>query len=173
MEKIIESIEKHGSQYLIGWLSDLEKGKEVLPANFNWLYFAEKISSMAFSEEHCNIDFAKSAILIYERIFQVGNQGAILSALNLRLRILDVVPSSELEPFFKPDIVVETIKKCLPLPMTEVESMATNWQKLEVKNIKILREIKNLITILIRFEKSTNQEFDEFLEWKKIFHLLP
>lgn len=173
MEKIIESIERHGSQYLIHWLSDLKEGHEKVPTNFNWLFLAEKFSAKAFNESHFDTDFAKSAILIYEKIYQDGNSGALLSAMYLRLRMLEVVPLSELDSFFNPEFIVNIIREHLTLTVIEAESKASNWRMLDVKDIKLLREFKNWITILMRLEKITNQEYREFVEWKKIVHLLP
>lgn len=173
MEKVIESIEKYGSQYLIHWLSDLEKDNEKLPVNFDWLFFAEKISSKAFSENHFDLGFAKSAVLIYERIYKDGNTGALLSAMYIRLRILEIVPASELDPFLKPEIIKDTVKERLTLTAIETKKMAGNWQMLDIENIKLLRTFKNWGTILLRLEKITHKEYDEFEEWKKIVHLLP
>jgi hypothetical protein len=173
MEKVIELIEKRGGQYLIHWLSELEKENEKLPANFDWLFFAEKISSKAFSENHFDLDFAKSAVLVYERIYKDGSTGALLSAMYIKLRILEIVPASELEPFLQPEVIKNAVKERLTITAAEAKKMTSNWQILEIENIKLLREFKNWMTVLLRLEKITHQKYDEFEEWKKIIHLLP
>ncbi len=76
---IIELIEKYGVQFLIQWLHDLKNVIETLPQNFNWLTLVENVSSKVLGEEKFDLDFAKSAILIYEKIANDGNNGALLS----------------------------------------------------------------------------------------------
>jgi len=173
MKKLIESIEKHGSPYLIHWFSDLDEGIEKLPEHVDWLFLAEKFYAKAFGENHFDLDCAKTTILIHERMYKHGNKGALLSAANIRLRIIELVPLSEWETSFNPEVMKGLITQQLTLPASEAESMASHWQTLEVEQIKLLRSFKNWVMILLRLEKITNRQYDEFEEWKKILHLLP
>ncbi len=84
-----------------------------------------------------------------------------------------MIPEADLDPFLNVEFTKNQIRKQLSLPVSRVKIMVSNWKELSIKEIKLLREIKNWISVLLRLEKVTNQSCDLFTEWKKIVHLLP
>lgn len=173
MEEILDLLEKNGSQFISEWLNDLIEEAEPLKKDIDWSLLTERMYSKAFRGDRIDLDYAKSLTLVYEFLFKEGDNGAILSAFNTRLHVLNLEPDQQADTFFAPDVIILTVKKLLNFEIDVVKYQAANWKTEDIEVIRKLRTIKNWLKIVLMLEEITKKTYSEFDEWKEIIHLLP
>lgn len=172
-KKYLICSKKNGSQFLVHWLEDLNEGRESLPEDFDWDLCTERIYSIAFRESRLNPDYAKSLTLVCVYLFKEGNQGAMLSALNVRLNVLDLDLDHDINGFFAPNVIISTVKNLLDTDLETVILQSANWKSENIETIRKLRVIKNWLKIILMLEEITAQKYSEFDDWKAILPMLP
>jgi hypothetical protein len=173
MEEVLKLIESGNIESFKTWLNEVDIDSQILPENFNWYTIAEKLSAQAFNSENCNEQVAQLSIVIYERIYKLqGDEGAFLSSLYIRLRVLKLVKNNATQTLHSKDLLA-LVKSKLEVNISDVKNLAENWKSLEVEKIKELRNLKNWIKVIEDLEVITEQVYEEFEDWKDLKVLLP
>jgi hypothetical protein len=171
--EVIKLIESGNIESFKTWLNEVDIDSQILPENFNWYTIAEKLSAQAFNFENCNEHVAQLSIGIYERIYKLqGDEGAFLSSLYIRLRVLKLVKNNATQTLHSKDLLA-LVKSKLEVNISDVKNLAENWKSLEVEKIKELRNLKNWIKVIEDLEVITEQVYEEFEGWKDLKVLLP
>ena len=158
------------------WLQRVRSGQEKVPEGFNWLGLAEGAAFNARSET--DLTWTKVAISIYEDLANHSknsdSHSFMLSSLNLRVYMIAKLGVVSGDAILDSDKIIHHFFSTVKFPYEWVEKKASDWTRLELKEIKELRRIKNYLAVIRFLMESGKHDCNQKLkDWLSLEAKLP
>jgi hypothetical protein len=95
--------------------------------------------------------------------------------LNLSVALLHVVPPNREVGLLNPAVAAEVFSREVPLPFEEAQMLTANWKRLDIAEIRRLRDVKNLLTPILWLVQKfpENSSLQALRHWEGIHGDLP